>query len=125
MLKKVSDITLLSIRNSILINAIPALEKQGFKKSPFVSSWFGRNNLGDFTYDLARLSNSYLELVTIHISKGDRWIKVYLNIFNLIPPPQKLSDLNGINGIAFRLFPNNKTQMRMDLELPKIGRAHV
>jgi hypothetical protein len=49
MLNKVSDKTLLKIRNSILINAIPILEEQGFEKSPFISSWFGRNNLGDFS----------------------------------------------------------------------------
>lgn len=51
MLYRVSAKSLLSIRNSILLNAIPILEEQGFEKSPFISSWFGRNNLGDFTYD--------------------------------------------------------------------------
>ena len=91
MLNKVSDKTLLKIRNSILINAIPILEEQGFEKSPFISSWFGRNNLGDF----------------------------YLNIFDLFPIPKTLSELNKINGIAFRLAPNNRTQMRLDIELPK------
>ena len=105
MLNKVSDKTLLKIRNSILINAIPILEEQGFEKSPFISSWFGRNNLGDFTY--------------VHISKGDKWIKAYLNIFDLFPIPKTLSELNKINGIAFRLAPNNRTQMRLDIELPK------
>ena len=119
MLNKVSDKTLLKIRNSILLNAIPILEEQGFEKSPFISSWFGRNNLGDFTYDLARLSNSCIELLTFHISKGDKWIKAYLNIFDLFPIPKTLSELNKINGIAFRLAPNNRTQMRLDIELPK------
>ena len=111
MLNKVSDKTLLKIRNSILINAIPILEEQGFEKSPFISSWFGRNNLGDFTYDLARLSNSCIELLTFHISKGDKWIKAYLNIFDLFPIPKTLSELNKIN--------DNRTQMRLDIELPK------
>ena len=27
--------------------------------------------------------------------------------------------MNKINGIAFRLAPNNRTQMRLDIELPK------
>ncbi len=119
MLYRVSDKSLLQYRNSILKNAIPILKKQGFEKSPFISSWFGRNNLGDFSYDLACLSNSYLELITIHISKGDKWIKAYLNIFDLFPVPKTLSELNKINGIAFRLAPNNQTQMRLDIELPK------
>lgn len=119
MFYKVSDKSLLSIRNSILINAIPTLEEQGYEKSPFISSCFGRNNMGDFTYDLARLSNSSLELITIHISKGDKWIKAYLNIFDLLPIPKTLSELNKVNGIAFRLAPDNRTQMRLDIELPK------
>ena len=114
MLYRVSAKSLLSIRNSILINAIPILEEQGFEKSPFISSWFGRNN-----FDLARLSNSCIELLTFHISKGDKWIKAYLNIFDLFPIPKTLSELNKINGIAFRLAPNNRTQMRLDIELPK------
>ena len=76
MLNKVSDKTLLKIRNSILINAIPILEEQGFEKS-------------------------------------------YLNIFDLFPIPKTLSELNKINGIAFRLAPNNRTEMRLDIELPK------
>ena len=116
---RISAKRILAIRNSILLNAIPILMEQGFERSPFASSLFGRNNLGDFTYDLARLSNSYLELITIHISKGDRWIKAYLNIFNLVPIPKTLSELSKINGIAFRLAPNNRTQMRLDIELPK------
>lgn len=119
MFYKISTKRILSIRNNILINAISILKEQGFERSPFVSSLFGRNNLGDFTYDLARLSNSYLELITIHISKGDRWIKVYLNIFDLAPIPKTLSELNKSKGIAFRLAPNNRTQMRLDIELPK------
>ena len=119
MLYRVSDKSLLQYRNSILKNAIPILKKQGFEKSPFISSWFGRNNLGDFSYDLACLSNSYLELITIHISKGDKWIKAYLNIFDLFPVPKTLSELNKINGIAFRLAPNNQTQMGLYIELPK------
>lgn len=115
----VSAKSLLLIRNSILTNAIPALEEQGFEKSPFTSSWFGRNNMGDFSYDFARLSNAHLELISIHISKGDKWIKAYLNIFELLPIPKSLSELNNINGIAFKLAPDNQTKMRLDIELPK------
>jgi hypothetical protein len=37
----------------------------------------------------------------------------------LSPIPKTLSELNKINGIAFRLAPNNRTEMRLDIELPK------
>lgn len=119
MFYKLSAKSLLAMRNSILLNAIPSLEEQGFEKSPFTSSWYGRNNLGDFTYHLARLSNSCLELITIHICRGDRWIQVYLNIFELNPVPKTLSELKRVKGIVFHLPPDNLTKMRLDLELPR------
>lgn len=118
MFYKVSDKSLLSIRNRILLNAIPTLEEQGFEKSPFTTSWYGRNNLGDFTYELARLSNSCLELLTIYICRGDKWIQAYLNIFELSPIPKTLSELNRVKGMAFGLPPDNLTEMRLDLDLP-------
>ena len=114
MFYKVSAKNLLSIRNNILLNAIPTLEEQGFEKSPFTSSWYGRNNLGDFSYYFARLSNSCLELIHFHICRGDRWIQGYLNIFELSPIPKTLSELKGVKGMAFNLPPDNLTRIRLD-----------
>lgn len=78
---KVSDKELLKVRNELFVeHGIPALEKNGFVKSPFSTAWFGKNNLGDYTYQLCRISDSgSLEIVKTHISKGDNWVKIFLN----------------------------------------------
>jgi len=115
LLYKVSPKELLEIRNKIFLNrGVPALNNNGFQKSPFSSSWFGRNNLKDFTYELCRLStNSNLEYIIVHISRGDRWIKIFLNIFNLEPEIKFLEQLNGLDAIQFHLPPNSISQMRL------------
>lgn len=113
----ISDKELLQIRNSICLNAVPYLMKSGFKQSPFKTHLYGRNNLGDYSYDFARISKSYLELLTIHISTGDRWIKIFLNIFIPKPPISSLLELKDYEGLKYRLSPNNKSRMRLDPEL--------
>ena len=60
-----------------------------------------------------------ISLITKFIDTYNSSNSRYLNIFDLFPIPKALSGLNKINGIAFRLAPNNRTQMRLDIELPK------
>ncbi len=112
---KVSAKELLDIRNKIVLEtAIPSLSKSGFQKTPFSSSWFGRNNLKDFTYELCRLrSDSILEIIEIHISRGDRWIQVFLNIFELKPLVKSLDQLDGADALHYKLPPNSITKMRL------------
>lgn len=117
MFYRVSQKERLSIKNRIFLNALPILEEQGFEKSPFPTDWFGRYDSRLFVYSLARLSDSYLELITTDIFKGDRWIQVHLNIFELSPTPKTLSELNKIDGIPFHLPPDNRTNMRLDVDL--------
>lgn len=111
----VSDKKFLEIRNRIFVdNGVPTLVKNGFEKSPFSASWFGRNNLGDFSYQMCRLGQcSDLELITTHISKGDSWIKIYLNIFTLDPTPKSLGNLKGLGGLQYLVPPNSITNMRL------------
>lgn len=106
---------LLDIRNKIFLEkGIPELNKNGFIKSPFLSSWYGRNNLKDFTYNLSRLSpNSQLELVTAHIIRGEKWIQLFLNIFEIKPGLTSLDELKSIDGIQFSLPPNTISDMRL------------
>jgi hypothetical protein len=115
LLFKKSEKELLSIRNSIFKEVgIPALEKKGFIKSPFSTSWFGRNNLGDYTYEFCRLSkDSILEIITIHISKGDKSIKIFLNIFKLLPEIKSIENLNNYDGLHYDLPPNSLSEMRL------------
>jgi len=111
----VSRKELLDIRNEIFVSTgIPVLEKNGFVKSPFKSIHWGRNNLKDFSYDLCRVNEySQLEKITAHISRGDRWIKVSLNSFELRPEIKSLDQLVGKDGMKFYLPPNSLTEMRL------------
>ena len=115
---KKTDKELLDIRNNIFLKeGISFLEKNGFKKSPYSTAWYGKNNLGDYTYELCRLSdNSDLTILTTHISSGDRWIKIMLNIFKLEPTPHSLTDLQGKDGLKFLLPPNSLTEMRLRVD---------
>lgn len=115
LLYKVLDKELLKIRNEVFLKkGIPRLKEKGFIKSPFSTAWFGKNNLGDYTYELCRYSNEeHLEIITTHISKGDRWIKIFLNIFELSPQLKSIDDLNCLGGLEFCLAPNKMTKMRL------------
>ncbi|MFC0516332.1 hypothetical protein ACFFGT_19090 [Mucilaginibacter angelicae] len=115
---KVSPKTLLETRNKIFVEtAIPALQKKGFEKSPFTSSWFGRNNLNGFSYALCRVSgHSRMEFIETHISRGDRWIKIFLNIFELQPQVTSVQQLRGMDGFQFHLPPNSITRMRLRID---------
>lgn len=115
---KVSDKKLLDIRNRIFIEqGIPALNKNGFVQSPFPSHWYGRDNIGDFRYTLCRMTGTnHLEMITIDIARGDKWIKVFLNIFQLNPIPPSLDALKGLDGIKYSLPPNTLTRMRLRMD---------
>ncbi len=116
---------ILEIRNRIIINiAIPTLEKKGFTKSPFSTSWFGKDDLHGFTYYLCRLtSDSRLEDIEIQIARDDNWIKIILNIFKLQPNVVSLDKLDGVDGLQYKLPPNSITKMRLrsdDIKGPPI-----
>ncbi len=115
---KMSDKKLLEIRNHIFIDkGIPALKKNGFIQSPFPSDWFGRNNLNDYMYTLCRISTtSHLEMITTHISRGDIWIKIFLNIFQISPTPSSIEELMGLDGLKYSLPPNSLTRMRLRMD---------
>ena len=108
----------LEARNRVFLErGMPPLQECGFLKSPFLNPWFGRNNLGDYSYELCRLvRHSHLEIITVHISKGDSWIKIFLNIFILIPAVEEIAQLNQVDGIQFHLPPNSITKMLLRVD---------
>lgn len=111
---KVSDKEILNTRNKIFLeNGLPPLIKKGFEKTPFSSCRYGRNNLNDFDYALYRLTGHYLELVHIYIARGDKWIKIRLNIFELKPPITSLKELEKSSGIKYWLPLSSLTSMRL------------
>lgn len=115
---KILDKEFLKVRNKIFLEkGVPALFKNGFEKSPFPNSWYGKDDIGGYTYELCRLSNSSnLEIITTFIVKGDKWIQIYLNIFKLYPELTSLEELETIDGIKFDLPPNSLTKMRLRVD---------
>jgi hypothetical protein len=118
---------ILEIRNKIIREAgIPTLEKKGFKKSPFSTSWYGKDDLQGFTYYLCRLTgDSVLQDIEIQIVRDDDWIKIILNIFKLHPSLDALDMLRGVDGLQYKLPPNSLTEMRLrsdDITGPPIFR---
>lgn len=112
---KISDKKLLEIRNDIFLeDGIPTLEKNGFEKSPFPTSWFGKDDMGGYTYELCRLSNqNHLQIITTYIISGENWIQVHLNIFKLFPKLTSVKELNKTDGVKFDLPPNSISKMRL------------
>lgn len=103
------------LRNKIFLErGIPALQKKGFKKSPFLNVDFGWHPGIGYLYELCCISEGgFLEIVNVHIVRGDRWIQVWLNIFELSPALTSLDQLAGLDGMQFNLPPNTRTQMRL------------
>ncbi|AWK06355.1 hypothetical protein HYN56_19835 [Flavobacterium crocinum] len=114
---KKSDKELLDARNAIFKEyGIPGLERNGYVKSPFKSSWFGQydTNIRGYSYELCRLAdNGELHLVNATMVKGDKWIKINLNIFQLGEKLESLDQLGDCEGINFHLPPHDSTSMRL------------
>lgn len=117
MFYRVSEKQLLADRNSLIKEVgIPSLLKNGFMKSPFLGIWFGEydSNVKGYSYELCRLNNNnFLEIIDFSVLKGEPWIKIHLNIFELEPVPKQIEDLTGKDGINFHLPPNSITKMRL------------
>jgi len=120
-----SEKELLQIRNKIFLDsALPALQKNGYQRSPFSGSSFGWHPSMGYIYELCRLSgDNELETISVEIIKRDRWIQVYLNIFRLEAPLDSLDQLNNTDGKQFSLPPNSISRMRLksdDIRGPSI-----
>ncbi len=134
---RVPEAELLERRNDVFVErGIPALRWNGFSRSPFRGTWFGKDDTGDYEYELCRLSNdAQLEIISVYISSGDTWIKIHLNVFALRPDVHSLERLEGVDGLKFHLPPNSISKMRLRIDdyrgMPlfrtkehKIGRYH-
>ena len=114
----ISSKEILEIRNEIFLRCgVKILNENNFFRSPFLTSWFGKNNLGDYTYEFCKIASySHLQMIKVHISRGDKWIKIFLNIFKLHPDVESISQLNGIDGLQYHLPPNSMTDMRLRVD---------
>jgi hypothetical protein len=94
---------------------IPLLTKIGFEKTPFINRWFGKYNRNLNIYELCRLTDSsQLQMVIVYISRGDKWIQIHLNIFQLDNSVKSLSQLSSFKGDNFNRPPNSISLMRLN-----------
>ena len=114
---KISDKELLTTRNAIFKDyGIPELEKNGFVRSPFKTSWYGEydSNIRGYSYELCKLTDqNHLLDITVDIMRESKYIKIDLNIFELHEKINSISDLKECDGIHFHLPPNDSTRMQL------------
>ena len=114
---KTSDKQLLKDRNDLFKEVgIPSLEKNGFVTAPFKTSWNGQYNksIQGYIYQISRLGDKrHLEIIDVYILRGEPWIQIYLNIFELLPKVEVISQLSNTEGLSFGIPPNRKTRMRL------------
>jgi len=107
-----------AVRRKIFTDkGIQLLSQNGFEQSPFSGACFGRYDNRLHTYDFCRLrDNSILQQVTVHISRGDKWIQISLNIFQLDKTINSLQQMKNVDGMKFYLPPNSISNMRLHVD---------
>ncbi|MBK5720198.1 hypothetical protein JGH11_04870 [Dysgonomonas sp. Marseille-P4677] len=114
LLFSISDKEMVKVKNQIFIEkGHPALLESGFEKAPFTSCWNGRDSHHGFSYTYCRLKNHFLETIDVHIIKGDKFIQLYLNIFELDPQVKYLEELKDSNYLNYIIPPNRLNRMRL------------
>ena len=85
---------ILKVRKDIFLkDALPILKEKGFVEKPFKTSNFGWNGFG-YIYDMCRLrQGKFLDFVSVRITQGDRYIKIFINAFEVTPQLGSLSSL--------------------------------
>lgn len=103
---KVSDKESMKIRKAIFHEVgLPELQKRGFVLSPFQHANHGQwDKYGQsYEYELCRLTHeNQLEWLYVSIERKNGHIGMRLKIFELVPAPQSLNDLAGLEGFNFR-----------------------
>ena len=115
MIYRISDKESAKARNALFLErGLPALEKNGFVKSPYTTAWFGRDNHRGFSYEMVRLGgDSNLEMMLVYIIYGERWIQEHINVFRLSPKVSSIDSLAGLDGLGFHLPPCSKSLTRL------------
>lgn len=112
-----SDKELVEVRNGIFLErGVPPLVRNGFAKSPFSTAWYGKDNMGGYSYELCKVEKDFLCQLFVYIVSGDRWIQVFLNVFDLSPKLESIDQLRGVSGLKYQLPPNSLTRMRLRID---------
>ncbi|HMS68330.1 MAG: hypothetical protein WAT92_05710 [Saprospiraceae bacterium] len=114
---KASDKQSLKDRNELFNEVgVSSLEKKGFERAPFKTSWNGEfdKSIKGYSYQLARIRESkFLEIIYVYILEGEPWIQIYLNVFELTPTISRVSLLKDMEGLSFGIPQNSITKMRL------------
>lgn len=74
-----------------------------------------------YIYQMCRLvDNKYLESVSVDIARRDKYIKVFINAFELSPSVNDMSLLSNVDGVNFSLPPNSKKRMHLVLDFIQV-----
>lgn len=111
---------ILKVRKDIFLkDALPILKEKGFVDEPFKTSNFGWCGFG-YIYDMCRLrQGKFLDFVSVRITQGDRYIKIFINAFEVTPQLGSLSSLKETEGLKYVILPNSEKEMRLDSDFIK------
>lgn len=111
---------ILKVRKDIFLkDALPILKEKGFVEEPFKTSNFGWCGFG-YIYDMCRLrQGKFLDFVSVRITQGDRYIKIFINAFEVTPQLGSLSSLKETEGLKYVILPNSEKEMRLDSDFIK------
>lgn len=115
---RATDKEIFEVKKKIFIEkGIPLLFKNDFVQSPFLGSCFGKYDSRLHVYDFIKLTeDSLLQQITVNIFKGDNWIQIYLNIFQLDSSIKSIQQLKTVDGIKFSMPPNSISNMRLHVD---------
>ena len=100
-----------------LRDILPILKEKNFVSAPFKDAWFGYYAGLGYMYDMCRLcEGKFLELLTTTICRKDNYIQIRIMAFELAPRLKSLSLLKNIDGLAYKIRPNNEKEMRLDTD---------
>lgn len=114
---KVENKELLKLRNEIFKEVgIPALLANGFELDPYKTSWHGEYDKSSrgYMYQFSRISQEkYLERIEVSVISGEKWIQIFLNVFEVKPNLNSLSLLKDFDGLKFSELAFRMTRMRL------------
>ena len=115
---KATSKEILQARNTVFLRDIlPILKDKNFVSAPFKDAWFGYYAGLGYMYDMCRLcEGKFLEFLTTTICRKDNYIQIRIMAFELAPRLKSLSLLKNIDGLAYKIRPNNEKEMCLDTD---------
>ena len=101
-------------KDIFLKDALPILKAKRFVEEPFKTSNFGWCGFG-YIYDMCRLrKGKFLEFVSVRIPQGDKYVQIFIHVFEVTPQLDSLSSLKEKEGLKYFIPPNCEKEIRLD-----------